>query len=117
MTQTTVPTVRVRARVLVFVVAGIAALSLAYACAETKRSLGDECIKSEDCLSGICSAFVCSATPPLIDAMVENTEAGETTDSGSGGETGVADTGSAQETGSSSGSEAGGDGPSEASGD
>jgi uncharacterized membrane protein YgcG len=120
MTQTTVPTVRVRARVLVFVVAGIAALSLAYACAEVRRSLGDECIKSEDCLSGICSQFVCSASPPLIDAMVENEEAGEseTGPAPDSSSSGGGDTGSAAETGSSSsGSEAGGDGASEASGD
>jgi len=112
MTQTTAPTVRVRARVLEFVMAGIAALSLAYACAETKRSLGDECLKSEDCLSGICSQLVCAAAAPLVDAMVENEEAGQP--SGDGSAEAAADTGSAADSSSSSG---GGDGASEASGD
>jgi hypothetical protein len=117
MTQTTVPTVRVRARVLAFVVAGIAASSLAYACAETKRSLGDECIKSDDCLSGICQQFVCAAAPPLTDSTETNTEAGAA-DTGTADTSTPADTGTAGETGddSSSSSEAG-DGAVEASGD
>jgi hypothetical protein len=117
MTQTTVPTVRVRARVLAFVVAGIAALSLAYACAETKRSLGDECLKSTDCLSGICQQLVCSAAPPLTDSTETNTEAG-TTDTGTAPDTSSpADTGTAAETGDDSSSSGGGDGAVEASGD
>lgn len=116
MTQTTVPTVRVRARVLAFVVAGIGALSLAYACVETKRSLGTECIKSEDCLSGICSQFLCAAAPPLTDTMA-NAEAGEV-DTGTAGETStLADTGSGVDTGTSSGGPEAGDGASEASSD
>lgn len=36
-------------------------------CAETKRSLGDDCLKNEDCLSGICSQLRCGAAPPLLD--------------------------------------------------
>jgi uncharacterized membrane protein YgcG len=123
MTQTTVPPVRVGARVLALVVAGIGALSLAYACAETKRSLGDECLKDQDCLSGICSQLVCAAAPPLIDAMVENPEAGESSDSSpvgdapadssssSSGSSSGADTGS----GDSSSGSSGGDGAPEAS--
>jgi hypothetical protein len=117
MTQTTVPTARVRARVLAFVVAGIAALSLAYACAETQRSLGDACLKSVDCLSGICSQLVCAAAPPLTASMDDNTEAGES-DSGSGadssGPEAAPDTGSGVDTGTEASSE-GGDGATEAS--
>jgi hypothetical protein len=117
MTQTTVPTARVRARVLAFVVAGMAALSLAYACAQTQRSLGDECIKSVDCLSGICSQFVCTAAPPLTSSMADNTDASES-DTGSGadstGSEAAPDTGSGDETGTEAGSE-GGDGATEAS--
>jgi hypothetical protein len=121
MTQTTVPPVRAGARVLAFVVAGIGALSLAYACAETRRSPGEACLKSEDCLSGICSQLVCASQGPLIDAMVQNDEAGQADTSPAGeGSTGeaAADTGSAPETGpDSSSSGSGGDGASEASGD
>jgi len=110
MTPTTAPTVRVGARVLALVMAGIAALSLAYACAETKRSLGDECLKSEDCLSGICSQLVCAAAAPLIDAMVENEEAGQSdvVSSGDGSAEAAADTGSGTETGADSSSSSGG---------
>jgi hypothetical protein len=123
MSQTTVPPARVGARVLAFVVAGIAALSLAYACAETKRSPGDQCLKSADCLSGICSQLVCAAQAPLTDAMVQNQEAGQQADTGTTGEgstsEAAADTGSAPETGadSSGGTEGGSDAAPEASGD
>ncbi|HEY3819828.1 MAG TPA: hypothetical protein VGL81_21830 [Polyangiaceae bacterium] len=109
MTQTTVPPVRVRARALVFVVAGIAVLSFAYACAETKRAPGEECLKSEDCLSGICSQLVCGYPGPLTDAMENNSEAGES-DSGptseAAADTGAPDTFSAPETGGSEAGEA-----------
>lgn len=71
MTQTTVPPVRARARALAVVVAVLAVTGLAAACAQTKRSLGDACLKSEDCLSGICSQLVCVGEPPLTD--VEST--------------------------------------------
>jgi hypothetical protein len=123
MSQTTVPPVRVGARVLAFVVAGMAALSLVYACAETKRSPGDECLKSADCLSGICQQLVCASQGPLTDAMLQNPEAGQQADTGTAGEGSTsdapADTGSAAETGgdSSGGSEGGSDGAPEASGD
>jgi hypothetical protein len=66
MTQTTVPPARVGARALAFVVVVLAALALANACAETKHSLGDACLKSEDCLSGICSQLVCVGAPTYI---------------------------------------------------
>ena len=114
MTQTTVPPVRVRARVLVFVVAGIASLSLAFACATTKRAPGEECLKSEDCLSGICSQLVCAAAPPLTSSEDNNTEAGAA-DTGPAPEAGpeaAAETGPGPEAGDDSS-----DGAVEASGD
>jgi hypothetical protein len=37
---------------------------------ETQRSLGEDCLKDEDCLSGICSQLVCAALPPTIDAAL-----------------------------------------------
>jgi len=30
------------------------------ACGDTRRSLGDECLRGEDCLSGLCTARVCT---------------------------------------------------------
>ena len=48
---------------LVGLVAGLAG-----ACSELRSSLGDDCLKNEDCLSGICSQSRCTASPPLLGA-------------------------------------------------
>jgi hypothetical protein len=42
------------------------AIACAAACAETRRSLGEDCLKDPDCLSGICSALHCAASPPIL---------------------------------------------------
>jgi hypothetical protein len=42
---------------------------------ETRRSLGEDCLKNDDCLSGVCSQLHCAASPPLIDAQVTRPEA------------------------------------------
>lgn len=39
---------------------------LVMACGESRRPIGDECIRDEDCLSNVCSARVCTAAPPLV---------------------------------------------------
>lgn len=44
----------------------VALAALAFACGETRNPIGDECLRGEDCLSGICSARVCVAAPPLV---------------------------------------------------
>jgi hypothetical protein len=40
------------------------------ACVESRRSLGEDCLKNEDCLSGICSQLQCGALPTTFDAAV-----------------------------------------------
>ncbi len=35
------------------------------ACGETRRPLGEECLRDDDCLSSVCAGRVCVATPPL----------------------------------------------------
>jgi hypothetical protein len=35
-------------------------------CNEWRRSLGDECLKDQDCLSGICSQLRCGTAPPYL---------------------------------------------------
>lgn len=35
------------------------------ACGETRRPIGDECLRDDDCLSGVCSARSCVSAPPL----------------------------------------------------
>jgi len=37
----------------------------ALACGETRRPIGDECLRDDDCLSGVCSARSCTSAPPL----------------------------------------------------
>ena len=46
---------------------GCAAVALAAGCAEQRRSLGEDCLKDDDCLSGICADNRCVAAPPLLD--------------------------------------------------
>ncbi len=56
--------VRRRRPVVLVLVLG-ALLSLA--CGETRSPIGDECIRGEDCLSGVCSSRTCVAAPPLVN--------------------------------------------------
>lgn len=46
------------------------ALALAFgvlaACGETRRPIGEECLRGDDCLSGVCSARTCVAAPALV---------------------------------------------------
>jgi len=44
-------------------VAGVTALG----CGETRRPIGDECLRGDDCLSDVCSARTCVAAPPLVN--------------------------------------------------
>ncbi len=46
---------------------GACVAAVAVSCAETRRGLGEECLKSDDCLSGICAGQRCVAAPPLLD--------------------------------------------------
>ena len=41
-------------------------LAFAMGCGETRSPIGDECLRGEDCLSGVCSARLCVAAPPLV---------------------------------------------------
>src|SRR5688572_22926750 len=52
-----------RSRVLFIVTA---ATALAFACGETRRPIGDECLRDEDCLSSTCSARLCVPAPALV---------------------------------------------------
>jgi hypothetical protein len=47
-------------------VAGVVA-----ACVELEGSLGSDCLKNQDCQSGVCSQLRCVAVPPLLDAEPE----------------------------------------------
>jgi hypothetical protein len=58
------------------VVAALAiALGLVGACSEMRRTNGEECLKNDDCLSGVCSALVCVAVPPVLDGSAPDRSA------------------------------------------
>jgi hypothetical protein len=54
------------ARGLAFVVPALA-VSVSGSCAESKSSFGEQCLKDEDCLSGICAQQLCVAAPSIVD--------------------------------------------------
>jgi hypothetical protein len=60
--------VRAVARVVAWVAPGTVVLVLAGACSEQRGSIGDDCLKNQDCLSGVCSELHCVVPPPLLDA-------------------------------------------------
>jgi hypothetical protein len=63
---------------------------LAAGCMETRRSLGDDCLKNDDCLSGVCSQLRCASAPPTIDTPAVNDAAtGSSSEDASSGETGA----------------------------
>jgi hypothetical protein len=53
---------------LAFIVALALATGLVGSCNEWRRSLGEDCLKDQDCLSGICSQFHCGTVPPYLGA-------------------------------------------------
>jgi hypothetical protein len=48
----------------------VTALVTLGACNETRRSLGEECLKGDDCVSGLCSSQHCAEPPPVLEASV-----------------------------------------------
>jgi hypothetical protein len=42
-------------------------VAVATACGETRRPIGDECVRSDDCLSGVCSSRTCVSAPGLVN--------------------------------------------------
>ena len=66
---------RRRARARVPLTAALFALgvwSALAACANTEKVVGEECIKSDDCLSGLCESQVCVAAPPFLSVPSAN---------------------------------------------
>jgi hypothetical protein len=52
------------ARVLLGI--GAAFTGLLVACGETRNPIGEECLRGDDCLSGVCSSRTCVAAPGLV---------------------------------------------------
>lgn len=61
-----------RARGTIRLAGVVSAVSLALVtvaaagCGETRRPIGDECLRGEDCLSGVCASRVCVSAPGLV---------------------------------------------------
>lgn len=56
--------------------AAVALVALSgFACAETRRALGEECIKNDDCLSGVCVARACDDPPTSLERPLPPTPA------------------------------------------
>jgi hypothetical protein len=64
----------------------LAAVGIVAACTDTRRTLGDDCLKNEDCVSGLCTQFVCSTHSVLTDAALDNPDAEPVADTGPAGE-------------------------------
>jgi hypothetical protein len=62
---------RAVARALVAVV--LCAMGASAGCQLTSRALGEDCLKDQDCLSGICSQLKCAAAPPLLSGVPQGT--------------------------------------------
>jgi len=41
-------------------------LALVAGCGETRRPIGDECLRGDDCLSSVCSSRTCVSAPTLV---------------------------------------------------
>jgi hypothetical protein len=54
------------ARALAFIVRALGVLVSA-SCTDARGALGEQCLKDQDCLSGICAQQLCAAAPPLLD--------------------------------------------------
>ena len=59
-----------RSRRLFFASACIFALA-SLACGESRRPIGQECLRDEDCLSSVCAARTCVSAPPLVTGAGE----------------------------------------------
>lgn len=69
-----------------------AAASVISACGESRKPIGEECLRDDDCLSGICAARTCVSAPALVTGASNPPpdEEPRIPDGGSGGATGDA---------------------------
>lgn len=52
--------------VTAIVVAIVSVAIVLSACGESRRPIGEECLRDDDCLSGICAARSCVSAPGLV---------------------------------------------------
>ncbi len=44
----------------------LSCVAVVLACGETRRPIGDECLRDDDCLSGACANRTCVSAPTLV---------------------------------------------------
>jgi hypothetical protein len=82
MTLTELPSLRLGLRVAVFALPLLLAVA-GGGCTAPLSANGQACLKSTDCVSGICSQLVCAAASPLTDAEAQaEPEEGSVADTG-----------------------------------
>lgn len=57
-----------------FVASTLAAAAAAFvviACGESRRPIGEECLRNEDCLSSFCAARTCVSAPALVTGAID----------------------------------------------
>jgi hypothetical protein len=47
--------------------AGAVGALVAASCTASRGSIGDDCLKDEDCISGVCAELTCAASPTYLD--------------------------------------------------
>jgi hypothetical protein len=82
---------RARSRWLALLVAGPLSALLAASCTDDRGSIGDDCLKDEDCASGVCAELVCAAGPTYLDAAPAVADAEEMIDAAATSEAGARD--------------------------
>jgi len=73
MTKAAASRARVSAGALVFVVVVLAGVS--GSCSDSRLSLGESCLRDEDCLSDVCAQQRCAAAAPVLDESAREVEA------------------------------------------
>ena len=83
----------------VFIASALAAAcALVSACGESRRPIGEECLRNEDCLSNFCAARSCVSAPALVTGASDPPDEAEpliptVTDAGSSGGSDASDAG------------------------
>jgi hypothetical protein len=65
-------------------VVGSITAAIVGACSESRFPLGADCLRNEDCLSGICSQQRCTAAPPYLDSEAPATDSAALADAEDG---------------------------------
>lgn len=71
---------RVPAHVPALLLPVLLGIGLAGACAEWRGSLGQDCLRDDDCLSGVCAGLRCAPAPIYLNTQVGVADSGSGAD-------------------------------------